>query len=370
MSMPPPEVCARIRALHILLDQFDASLAAAHHGELLKLLGEHQLNGNDLPQIFYHLNIATTKQVPQSVRERIVKLHARISATKAEWTAARKKLKTLLNKDGLTWELDLPAILAADWLKNNPTTITSGTTAAATAPTTPAIDLFDLNVAVIEDRVVMSNEDVIVAALWGLVSFVYREFEYAPQLGLISPSSNCGKTTLLKVLNCIVADPSYTSHATAASIYRKLRRQPYTYLLDEAENQGLLQDAKLRAVLDAAYDGGAVDITIDGESVSIPVFAQIAWAVRGETRDVPGAVLSRTLVIHMKVGTPRKRRLRNDPELLVTYDENRKWATTVRLDLDPSIPVELSRNPRMLILAARCWPSPTIWAMALRPARL
>ena len=90
---------------------------------------------------------------------------------------------------------------------------------------------------------------------------MYDRFECSPRLGLISPTSGFGKTTLFKLLGQLASEAKLTKHATPAAIYRRLEWHPRTsYLLDEAENQGLLDDRVLRAVIDGGYErGGTID---------------------------------------------------------------------------------------------------------------
>ena len=269
MNMPPHKVCEQICALHAHFATLNAQFE-----KFLKLLEANQLKGSDLPEFFYRLGVSTTKPLPQeNTRKRIFRLHAQIAATKHEWSIARKKLLRLLDNNNLSWAFDLPAILAAVWFENNPQNAsTSAAAASATASATPPVDVYELNKAVIEDRVVMSMAENIVSVLWVLNTYKYRTFDYVPQIGLISPASGCGKSRALKTFKCLVANPWLSDHATAPSIYRRLRRQSHTCLLNEAENQGLLQDKKLRALLDAAFEhDGQIDFTEDESSVGIGV---------------------------------------------------------------------------------------------------
>ena len=81
-------------------------------------------------------------------------------------------------------------------------------------------------------------------------------------------------------------------------------------MFDEAENQNLPHDPKLRAIVDAAYehDGSIVDLVDkEGNPVKFYVFDPVLWALRGSISDVPMSMLSRAFIIAMKRGTPRKR---------------------------------------------------------------
>jgi hypothetical protein len=51
MTLPPPKICQRRRALHSMLGSPNAKEAQTARDKLLKLLTEHGLSWNDLPAI-------------------------------------------------------------------------------------------------------------------------------------------------------------------------------------------------------------------------------------------------------------------------------------------------------------------------------
>jgi hypothetical protein len=192
-----------------------------------------------------------------------------------------------------------------------------------------------------------------VFALWALVTHVYDQFEYSPRLGLISPTSHYGKTTVFKLFVELASEAKLTKNTTAPAIYRRLEHRPRTtYLLDEAENQGLLTDRVLRAVVDGGYERGG---SIDRAGEEFPIYFPCAYAIRGQVHDVPLAILSRSHIINMQPGTPKKPFDRYDRAFPVARELIAKWRATVSLDLNPEMPHPLCnlRNPR---LADNCRP--------------
>jgi len=353
MKVPPPEICQQLIALHAHLGQSDG---ADRLDDLLKLLAENALSWSDWPELFA-LHGLTSPQ-PERLRRWVRGVHELIgrASTSTERRKARDGLIKRLAQESLDWAKDLPSILGAEWTNKNPAT------GSSTAPSpSPACDvnLFDLVKTVIEDRVVLSSAQGTVIALWGLNSYVYENFMFAPQLGILVPASGHGKSTLRKVLEAVVRNPWHSHHATSAVIYRELERNPRTTLMfDEAENQNLLSDPKLRAIVDAAYEhDGCIDLVDkEGNPVKFYVFDPVLWALRGSISDVPMSMLSRALVIAMKRGTPRKRLEKNyfnDFDFVAVRTLSEPWATNVQLDLDPEVPLELRRDPR---LADNCRP--------------
>ena len=232
MTLPPPEICQRILALHLLLGFPDGQ--DEKRLELLKLLGECGLGWNSLPEFFADMKVNTVTPLPvvdfngwKKRCQKVCQLHAAIGSSANDGLVAHKKLIEWVAKQQFTWSTDLPAILAADWIFRNPISASG----PASQPSGPEVDVFQLTRMVIEDRVVLSPAALVVATLIVLNTHVYTQFAKVPQLGIIAPTSGCGKTTLLTVLQRLVAQPWASAHANPPAIYRHLRRQPRSTLL-------------------------------------------------------------------------------------------------------------------------------------------
>lgn len=346
MKLPPPEVCQCMIALHANIGQ---SNGADYVDTLLKLLSENGLSWSDWPEIFalHGSTSCQSKRIRRWVRG-VHELMGRAS-TLGERRKARNGLIKRLAEESLEWTIDLPGLLAAEWFDNN--NLASRLNAVSSSAC--GVNLFDLVSVTIDDHIVLSSAQCIVIALWALNSYVYDNFIFAPQIGILVPASGHGKSTLRKVLEATVHNPWHSHHASSAVIYRLLERSPRTTLMfDEAENQNLTQDAKLRAIIDAAYehDGNIDLVDKDGTPIKFHVFAPVLWAMRGSICDVPMSMVSRAFIVEMKRGTPRKRLERfyfNDPDFTVIRAQCESWAASVQLDLDPEIPEELRRDPRL-----------------------
>jgi hypothetical protein len=269
------------------------------------------------------------------------------ASTDGQRKHARNTLIKRLAEYSLSWSNNLSAILAADWFEAHPTTGTPS--GSSVSPDVPDVNVFDLNRRIIERRVVLTKAQYTVAALWTLNTYTYDLFEHAPELGAVAPASGCGKSTLRRVLKALADDSWHSDHATPAVVYRTLLENPrQTLFFDEAENQNLLHNNVLRAIIDAAFQpDGSRDLIIDGRPVKVRLFAPVFWALRGEIFDVPLAILSRAFVLHLNRGKPEVRFLRNDPDFLKAREQNAKWAATCSLDPNPQIPGELSFDERV-----------------------
>ncbi len=205
MTMPPPEVCLRIRQLHALI-------------------------GSPIPP---------------------------------EAEAARQKLAELLKEHHCSWN-DLPEILAAD----TPTTKTADDTTSpphADNPVDAAVaeaearnfNLFDMIIALLERYVWINSEHVrTVVALCLLQAWVFDRFEHTPRVVVLAPRDGCGKSTLLKKFaRLLLPQFFYSGNASAASIYDHLRYHPgCPLIIDEGDNLEI--EGVLLAVFNEGYEYG------------------------------------------------------------------------------------------------------------------
>ena len=354
MTLPPPEVCQQIFASWVLLGAPDWT--DADRSKLFSLLAKNSLSINDLPQIFRSVGVPAAPSRPKDkIYERLWRLFGQLAADNDSIrTTAREKLNAFLSKHKLGWNAPngFTAILLSYWADRN--NIASAAAAQqGSATDAPTFSVLELVLVLLDDYIVATPAQRMVIALWTLGTHVYDQFEFFPQLGLISPTSGFGKTTLFKLLDQLASETKLSKNATPAAIYRRLEHRPRTtYLLDEAENQGLLTDSKLRAVLDGGYERGG---SIDRANEEFSIFFPCAYAIRGHVHDVPLAILSRSLIVNMQRGTPKKRFDRSDRAFPVAREMIAKWWAAVSLDLNPEMPAPLcgSRNPR---LADNCRP--------------
>jgi hypothetical protein len=72
----------------------------------------------------------------------------------------------------------------------------------------------------IKRHVVLPANSAETVALWALHTHCFDCFGHSPRLAATSPEKQCGKSTLLDVLECLVARPLPTGNATVSSIFR------------------------------------------------------------------------------------------------------------------------------------------------------
>jgi hypothetical protein len=351
MNLPSDEVCQRLTELHRLLGQ-----SADHLDPLLELLAEHGMSWSDWPEFFNRRKALPSGQ-PAKLRNTVRGIHELIgrASTRAQQLSARNKLIQFLGQRSLDWATDLPPVLAEEWCDPSPTA--ANPTSASASDLAEDVSALDVQIRVISDRVVLTKTECLVAALWDLSTYVYIRFPYAPQLGVVAPASSRGKSILRRLLQGTACNAWHAHRISPASLPRKLVRElehdaRTVVMLDEGENQNFLRDERMCGIIDAIYesDGLATITGKDGEPVDFPAFASLLWAVRGSINDVPMSVLSRGFQIVMEKGRPQKRLPKDymeEPDLVGARNLNEAWSAKVQLDLDPEMPPELCRDPRL-----------------------
>jgi hypothetical protein len=186
---------------------------------------------------------------------------------------------------------------------------------------------------------------------------VFERYPITPRLALLSPVRGCGKTTLILLLELLIAQAYRTDNITAAAIYHRLDRSPRTTLLvDEGDNLELLRNGVLRSVFNSGHRrGGGIDRFVGGWPRKFRVFAPLAVAAIGM---LPLPLLHRAIVINMQ--RPHKGRLKrldeSDPAFAAARVEIQKWAATSTLVHDPEMPPTLrdraADNWRVLLAIA------------------
>ena len=181
-----------------------------------------------------------------------------------------------------------------------------------------------------------SEHQSIVVALWIVHTHVIDYLNTTPYLHITSPLKRCGKSNLLKCLNCLTSKPWYLANLSVAVLYRKIERDCPTLLLDEAERS--FQDGEsgrqdFLAILNCGYKRGATVYRCGGANRdrldSFAVFCPKAFAGIGE---LPDTTQDRCLPIRLErqVHGQRRRFLEDyvERELTPIREKLAAWAKT------------------------------------------
>jgi hypothetical protein len=141
----------------------------------------------------------------------------------------------------------------------------------------------------------------IILALWALFTYCVDAFNTAPYLCAESVLPDCGKTTVLDLLEAVCARPEPCSGLTRAVMVRTINQTHATMLVDQCEWLNDKRDESgIMGVMLAGYRRGKPYRCVEGESrqlASFDVFGPKAFCAIGGFR---GALLSRCIVLHME----------------------------------------------------------------------
>jgi putative DNA primase/helicase len=156
----------------------------------------------------------------------------------------------------------------------------------------------------IRNHIVMSDRERDICALWAVYTHLVDCFLVAPRLAIRSPTPECGKTTLLDLLEHLVPKPLRTSSVTAAVTFRVIEAHRPTLLIDEAKN--IADKTDLLEILNDGHRRGGktlrnVPIGDGYEPRAFATFSALTIALIGS---LPPELHGRSMVIDLKRRRP------------------------------------------------------------------
>jgi hypothetical protein len=154
--------------------------------------------------------------------------------------------------------------------------------------------LLDEITAAIRRYVVLEKGAAEATALWVVHTYCFDAFAITPRLAITSAVMQCGKTTLLDVLSCLVHRPISTVNATPAAIYRTVGKLRPALLIDEAETF-LIGNASLCGILNSGHRKSTAFVIRADETFSTWAPAGIAMIGR-----LPSTLEDRSISIRLQ----------------------------------------------------------------------
>ncbi|MFZ1886719.1 MAG: DUF3631 domain-containing protein, partial [Candidatus Binataceae bacterium] len=169
-------------------------------------------------------------------------------------------------------------------------------------------DLIVELVSAIRHFIMLDERDALIVALWIIFTWTFEHTaETNPFLRIISPTPECGKSTLLKVVKFLSRSAWLVARLSTSSFVRTLDRERRTLLLDEGD-AFLNENEVMRNVLDGASDPDTANISMsiksgdDWAPAEFSVFVPIAIVSIGGLRRMQ-TVESRSIAVHLKRAT-------------------------------------------------------------------
>jgi hypothetical protein len=222
--------------------------------------------------------------------------------------------------------------------------------------------------------VVLPSEAIVAVTLWVMHAHAFEASTISPRLAITSPEMQCGKTTLLSVLEALVPKPLKADNVTAAAVFRVVERVRPTLLIDEADSF-LKENEELRGVLNSGHRCNGQVVRLVGEDHEPRAFSTFCPTAIAAIGRLPSTLEDRSVTISMRRALPGEGVIRFDEKqrdtLLPLASKARRWADDHIVALriaDPLIPGELhgraADNWRPLLTLAEVVGAP--W---LEPAR-
>ena len=149
-------------------------------------------------------------------------------------------------------------------------------------------------------HVVLATEAADAATLWTIFTHVHDAARFSPVLGIVSPSPECGKTTLLSTVGLMVPKPLWANNITAAAVFRSVEQWQPCLLIDEADTF-LSDNEELRGVLNSGHNRDAAFVIRttgdDHEPRQFRTWCPKAIALIGK---LPPTLISRAILIELR----------------------------------------------------------------------
>ncbi|HEU6445317.1 MAG TPA: DUF3631 domain-containing protein [Gaiellaceae bacterium] len=196
-------------------------------------------------------------------------------------------------------------------------------------------DLLDKLAAFVRRYVAMTLEQAAAVALWIVHTHAVDACEQSPILALTSAEKRSGKSTLLKLLALLTANPWKVITPSEAVVFRKLHANRPTLLLDEVDaifNPKSGANAEgLRAILNAGNEPGTTVPRCVGPSQQLKDFNVFSAKALAGIKDLPDTVADRAIPVRLQRRAPseqidrfRHREVREAAEPLQMWV--RSWA--------------------------------------------
>lgn len=151
-----------------------------------------------------------------------------------------------------------------------------------------------------------ADADVDCATLWIIGTYLMETWRLWPRLLITSPTKQCGKSTLLEVIDAMAHRGFVASNASPAAIFRAIEAWKPTLLLDEADTW-MKQNEELAGILNSGHTRRTARVIrvqeVNGEHVPIvfSTWCPTAIAGIGSQRDT---LMSRSIIIGLRRKLP------------------------------------------------------------------
>ena len=142
-----------------------------------------------------------------------------------------------------------------------------------------------------------------VLALWVAHTWTIDAFDFTPYIHIFSPVKRCGKSTVLDVLELLVAHPWLVGAVTSAALFRKVDSEPCTLLFDEVDacfSNKSDRSEELRGILNIGFKRNGCASRCDGNNHDVRTFKVFCPKVLAGIGNLPDTVADRSIPIRLE----------------------------------------------------------------------
>jgi hypothetical protein len=144
-----------------------------------------------------------------------------------------------------------------------------------------------------------------VLALWTLATYLWPSFDAFPYLVITSDTKRSGKTRLSELLGFAASNTRSMAGMTAATMFRSIRDENPTIIVDEAEALSSESADMMRAVLNVGYRRGqTIPRMNNGVIEEWPAYCPKVFVLIGDVFDT---LRDRSIIVRMRRGQPGRR---------------------------------------------------------------
>ena len=156
-------------------------------------------------------------------------------------------------------------------------------------------------------HVVLPQHGATICALWITHTYLLDHLELTPRLQINSPAKQCGKSTLLDVLDCLVYRPQQAAHATVAALFRLLDKWRPTLLLDEGDTFIAGDNEEMRGLVNSGCHRRGTVSRVVGDQHEVKVFSTFGAVAIALIGELPDTIADRSVTVSLM------RRKRDEP---------------------------------------------------------
>lgn len=160
---------------------------------------------------------------------------------------------------------------------------------------------------ILQQFVVLSESQARAIALWIVLTYCMDVVDVSPILNIASPEKRCGKSTLLSLLQRLVARPLLAANISSAALFRTIESLHPTLLLDEVDTFIDNEKSELRGIINSGHTRStAFVIRTVGDTHEPSIFSTWCAKCLAGIGHLPDTITDRSIIIQLRRKLPHE----------------------------------------------------------------